>query len=38
LIWQASARADVDQSLGPEQRDARVNTLVRAMMSHFPPQ
>jgi uncharacterized protein DUF4136 len=38
LVWQASARADVDQSLGPEQRDARVITIVRAMMSHFPPQ
>jgi len=38
LIWQASARADVDQSLGPEQRDARVNAIVRAMMSQFPPQ
>ena len=37
LIWQASAKADVDQSLGPEERDARVNSVVRAMLSHFPP-
>ena len=37
LIWQASARADVDQSLGPEERDARVNNIVHAMLSHFPP-
>ena len=38
LIWQASAKADVDQSLGPEERDARVNSIVRAMLSRFPPQ
>lgn len=38
LIWQASAQADVEQSLGPEQRDARVNNVVRAMLAHFPPQ
>jgi hypothetical protein len=37
LIWQASAKADLDQSLGPEQRDARVNNIVRVMLSHFPP-
>lgn len=38
LVWQASARADVDQSLNPKERDARVNGVVRAMLSHFPPQ
>jgi hypothetical protein len=38
LIWQASAKADVDQNLDPEERDARVNKIVRAMLSHFPPQ
>jgi len=38
LIWQASARADVDQSLGPNERDAKVNDIVRAMLAHFPPQ
>jgi hypothetical protein len=37
LIWQASAKADVDQSLGPAERDARVATIVHAMLSHFPP-
>jgi hypothetical protein len=38
LIWQASAAADVEQSLGPEERDARINNVVRAMLAHFPPQ
>jgi hypothetical protein len=38
LIWQASAKADVDESLGPKQRDARVESIVGAMLSHFPPQ
>ena len=38
LVWQASAKADVDQSLGPKERDARVNGVVRAMLAHFPPQ
>jgi hypothetical protein len=38
LIWQASAKADVDQSLGPAERDARVTNIVHAMLSHFPPQ
>ena len=37
LVWQAAAKADVGQSLGPEERDARVNGIVRAMLSHFPP-
>jgi Domain of unknown function (DUF4136) len=37
LIWQASAKADVDQSLGPEERDERINHIVQAMLSHFPP-
>ena len=38
LIWQASATADVEQSLGPEERDARIKNAVRAMLAHFPPQ
>jgi hypothetical protein len=38
LIWQASARADIDQSLGPAERDARVSAVIGAMVSHFPPQ
>jgi hypothetical protein len=37
LIWQASAQADVDQSLGPKERDARVHDVISAMLSHFPP-
>jgi hypothetical protein len=38
LVWQASVRADVDQSLGPNKRDTKVNDVVRAMLAHFPPQ
>ena len=38
LVWQSSAKADVDPGLGPEERDARVNNVVRAMLAHFPPQ
>jgi Domain of unknown function (DUF4136) len=37
LVWQASTRADVEQSLGPKERDAKVNDIVRAMLAHFPP-
>jgi hypothetical protein len=38
LVWQASAVAEVDQSLGPKERDERIGRLVRAMLAHFPPQ
>ena len=38
LVWQASAQAEVDQSLGPKERDERISTIVRAMLAHFPPQ
>jgi uncharacterized protein DUF4136 len=38
LVWQASIRADVDQSLDPNERDTRVNDVVRRMLAHFPPQ
>ncbi|HZN45859.1 MAG TPA: DUF4136 domain-containing protein, partial [Nitrospiraceae bacterium] len=38
LVWQASAQAEVDQSLGPKERDERIGTVVRAMLAHFPPQ
>jgi len=38
LVWQASAKADVEQSLDPKERDARVTNIVSAMLSHFPPQ
>jgi Domain of unknown function (DUF4136) len=38
LVWQASAHAEVDQSLGPKERDERIGTIVRAMLAHFPPQ
>jgi len=38
LVWQASDQAEVDQSLGPKERDERIGTVVRAMLAHFPPQ
>ena len=38
LIWQASATADVEQGLSPEERDSRIKNVVRAMLAHFPPQ
>lgn len=38
LVWQAFVKAELDQSLSPEERDARVNAVVRAMLAHFPPQ
>ena len=38
LIWQASATADVEQSLSPEERDSRIKNVVRAMLAHFPPE
>jgi hypothetical protein len=37
LVWQASVRADVDQSLDPKERDSRMEDVVRAMLAHFPP-
>jgi hypothetical protein len=37
LVWQAFTQGNVDQSLGPRERDEKVNTVVRAMLSHFPP-
>jgi len=38
LVWQASALAEVDQGLTPKEREERVTSIVRAMLSHFPPQ
>jgi hypothetical protein len=38
LVWQASVKADVDQNLDPNERDARVTNVVGTMLSHFPPQ
>lgn len=37
LVWQASASAEVEEGLTPRERDERVNGIVRAMLSHFPP-
>jgi hypothetical protein len=38
LVWQASALAEVEDGLTPKERDERINGIVRAMLSHFPPQ
>jgi Domain of unknown function (DUF4136) len=37
LVWQASALAKVEEGLTPKERDERINGIVRAMLSHFPP-
>ena len=37
LVWQASALAEVEEGLSPKERDERINDIVRAMLSHFPP-
>ncbi len=37
LVWQASALAEVDPGMTPEERDERIGGIVRAMLSHFPP-
>jgi hypothetical protein len=38
LVWQASANAEVNPGLGPKERDERINSIVHAMLAHFPPQ
>jgi len=38
LVWQASALTEVDQGLTPKEREERITNIVRAMLSHFPPQ
>jgi hypothetical protein len=37
LVWQASALAEVEDGLTPKERDERINGIIRAMLSHFPP-
>lgn len=37
VVWQASALAEVQEGLSPTERDKRINSIVRAMLSHFPP-
>lgn len=37
VVWRASALAEVEEGLTPEERDKRMNSIVRAMLSHFPP-
>ena len=37
LVWQASASAEVEEGVTPKERDKRINGIIRAMLSHFPP-
>ena len=37
VVWQASALAEVDPGMTPEERDARIGGVVGAMFAHFPP-
>ena len=37
LVWQASALAEVDPGMTPDERDERITSIVHAMLSHFPP-
>jgi len=37
LVWQASALAEVDPGMTPEERDERIGGIVHAMLAHFPP-
>jgi hypothetical protein len=38
VVWQASALAEVEPGMTPEERDKRINGVVQAMLAHFPPQ
>jgi hypothetical protein len=37
LVWQASALAEVEPGMTPEERDERIGGIVYAMLAHFPP-
>jgi len=37
LVWQASALTEVHPGMTPEERNERIGSVVRAMLSHFPP-
>lgn len=37
VVWRASALAEVEEDLTPKERDKRMSSIVRAMLSHFPP-
>jgi len=37
VVWQASALAEIDPGMTPEERDVRINGVVQAMLAHFPP-
>jgi hypothetical protein len=38
LVWQASALAEVHPGMTPDERNERIGSVVRAMLSPFPPQ
>jgi Domain of unknown function (DUF4136) len=37
LVWRGTAAGAVDPGLTSQQRDERIRTIVREMLSHFPP-
>jgi hypothetical protein len=37
LVWQASALAEVEPGMTPEERDKRIASVVQVMLAHFPP-
>ena len=37
LVWQASALAEVDPGMTPDERDRRIGGIIQAMLTHFPP-
>ena len=38
LVWRGTAAGEVDPGLSSAERDERIRTIVRKMLSHFPPQ
>jgi hypothetical protein len=38
LVWRGTAAGEVDPGLTSEERDRRTRTIVRNILSHFPPQ
>jgi hypothetical protein len=37
LVWRGTAAGEVDPGLTSQQRDERTKTIVRRLLSHFPP-
>lgn len=38
VVWSSSAANTVSKQLSPQEREAKVNTVVQAMLAEFPPQ